>query len=82
MGAKKFGMSLETQGKHIFLGRISRGFWWDIPGVPKKLEKKHLCSFLPPINYFGCTPKGSGEGSEEGFSEGFLEGDPLWFLHN
>ena len=39
VGAKKFGMSLETQGIKLF--------WWDIPGfcrdipeAPEKFEKK------------------------------------------
>ena len=28
------------------LGGISRGYCWDIPGVPEKFEKKGLCSIL------------------------------------
>ena len=34
VGAKKFGMSFETQGKQTF--------WRDIPGVPEKFEKQKL----------------------------------------
>ena len=49
VGAKKFGMSFETQENHTF--------WRDVPGLcrawisrgcPKSLRKKGLCSFLVP----------------------------------
>ena len=39
MGAKKFDMSLETQGIKLF-GRDIPGFCRDIPGVPEKFEKE------------------------------------------
>ena len=34
-GAKKCGMSFETQGSHTF--------WLDIPGLPDKFEKEMVC---------------------------------------
>ena len=39
MGAKKFGMSLETQGIKLFWRDIP-GFCRDIPEAPEKFEKK------------------------------------------
>ena len=39
VGAKKFGMSLETR-EIKFFWRDMLGFCWDIPGVPEKFEKK------------------------------------------
>ena len=39
VGAKKFDMSLETQGIKLF-GRDIPGFCRDIPGAPEKFEKK------------------------------------------
>ena len=39
VGAKKFDMSLETQGIKLF-GWDIPGFCRDIPGVPEKFEKK------------------------------------------
>ena len=46
VGAKKFGMSLETQGKS---GQDIPGFCRDIPGVPENLRKKNICvQFSPP----------------------------------
>ena len=39
VGAKKFGMSLETQGIKLF-GRDIPGFCRDIPELPEKFEKK------------------------------------------
>ena len=53
MGAKKFGMSFETQGNQTF-GGMSRDFWQDIPGVTEKFEKKSSCSIFGPY-----TPKNS-----------------------
>ena len=50
VGAKKFGMSFETQGKPNF-SRDIPGFRRDIPGVPEKFEKKSLCSILGPYNF-------------------------------
>ena len=47
MGAKKFGMSLETREIKLF-GRDIPGFCWDIPVVPEKFEKKNLCSIFGP----------------------------------
>ena len=51
VGAKKFGMSFETQG--------NRTFWRDIPkfagifrGCQKKLWRKSLCSILVPWRCF------------------------------
>ena len=41
MGAKKFGMSFETQENQNFWGGISRDFAGGIsPGCPKSLKKK------------------------------------------
>ena len=39
VGAKKFGMSLETREIKLF-GRDIPGFCRDIPAVPEKFEKK------------------------------------------
>ena len=39
VGAKKFGMSLETQGIKLFWRDIP-GFCRDIPEAPEKFEKK------------------------------------------
>ena len=39
VGAKKFGMSLETR-ENKFFGRDIPGSCWDIPAVPEKFEKK------------------------------------------
>ena len=39
VGAKKFGMSLETRETKLF-GWDIPGFCWDIPAVPPKFEKK------------------------------------------
>ena len=39
VGAKKFGMSLET-GEIKLFGRDIPGFCWDIPAVPEKFKKK------------------------------------------
>ena len=54
VGAKKFGMSLETQGIKLFWRDIP-GFCRDIPEAPEKFEKKMfgfnfwpLVVFLPP----------------------------------
>ena len=41
VGAKKFGMSLETREIKLFWRDIP-GFCWDIPAVPEKFEKKRL----------------------------------------
>ena len=38
VGAKKFGMSLETRETKLFWRDIP-GFCWDIPGVPEKFDK-------------------------------------------
>ena len=51
VGAKKFGMSFETQGNQTFWRDIL-GFCRDILGVPEKFEKKSLCSMLVPICHF------------------------------
>ena len=58
VGAKKFGMSFETQGNQTF-GRDIPGFCWDIPGCPKSLRKRGLCSILVPYLFrslFGNLP--------------------------
>ena len=48
VGAKKFGMSLETQGIKLFWRDIP-GFCRDIPEAPEKFEKKKgLCSIFVP----------------------------------
>ena len=48
-GAKKFGMSLETQGIKLFCWDIP-GFCRDIPEAPEKFEKKKVwVQFLAPI---------------------------------
>ena len=41
VGAKKFGMPLETKGKQTFSQDIP-GFCRDIPGSPEKFEKKYF----------------------------------------
>ena len=45
VGAKKFGMSLETREIKLFLRDIP-GFCWDVPAAPEKFERKGLCSIL------------------------------------
>ena len=53
VGAKKFGMSLETQGIKLFWRDIP-GFCRDIPESPEKFEKKMFgCDFWP----LGKTPE-------------------------
>ena len=47
VGAKKFGMSLETREITLLWWDIP-GFCWDIPAVPEKFEKKSLCSIFGP----------------------------------
>ena len=42
VGAKKFGMSLETREIKLFWRDIP-GFCWDIPALPEKFEKKKVC---------------------------------------
>ena len=51
VGAKKFGMSLETREINLF-GWDIPGFCQDIPGVPEKFEKKKFVFdfWLPPKN--------------------------------
>ena len=39
VGAKKFGMSLETREIKLF-GRDILGFYWDIPAMPEKFDEK------------------------------------------
>ena len=50
VGAKKFGMSFETQGSQTFWRDI-RDICWDIPAVPERFEKKSSCSIWAPIDY-------------------------------
>ena len=47
VGAKKFGMPLETREIKLFWRDIP-GFCWDIPGRPKSLRKKSLGSIFVP----------------------------------
>ena len=47
VGAKKFGMSLETREIKLFWRDIP-GFCRDVPEVPEKFEKKSLCSIFVP----------------------------------
>ena len=47
VGAKKFGMPLETREIKFFWRDIP-GFCRDIPGVPEKFEKKSLGSIFVP----------------------------------
>ena len=47
VGAKKFGVSFETQGYQTF-GRDIPGFCPDTRGRPKSLRKKGLCSIPVP----------------------------------
>ena len=51
VGAKKFGMSLETQGIKLFW-RDNPGFCRDIPEAPEKFEKKGLCSIDSSVPNF------------------------------
>ena len=45
--AKKFGMSLRTQGNKFF-GSISQDFGWDISVAPDKFERKFCVQSLAP----------------------------------
>ena len=57
VGAKKFGMSLETQGIKLFWRDIP-GFCRDIPEAPEKFEKKKFgFNFWPLLLYIRfCLP--------------------------
>ena len=46
VGAKKFGMSFETQGNQTF-SRDIPGFCRDIPEAPEKFEKKFVFNSRP-----------------------------------
>ena len=48
VGAKKFGMSLETR-EIKFFWRDTPGFCWDIPAVPEKFEKKKFVFNFRPL---------------------------------
>ena len=64
VGAKKFGMSLETQGMKLF-GRDIPGFCRDIPEAPEKFEKKILGSiFVPYSNSMQARMTHKTEGNE------------------
>ena len=52
MGAKKFGMSLETQGIKLFWRDIP-GFCRDIPEAPEKFEKKKFGFNFWPLDRLG-----------------------------
>ena len=54
VGAKKFGMSLETREIKLF-GWDIPGFCWDIPAVPEKFEKKSSGSIFRSL--LKCLPK-------------------------
>ena len=61
VGAKKFGMSLETREIKLF-GRDIPGFCRDIPGVPEKFEKKMFVFNSRPLSFaFGTFPGGENE---------------------
>ena len=47
VGAKKLGMSFETEGDKTFW-RDMPGFFQDIPGVPEKFEKNVCVQFSSP----------------------------------
>ena len=49
VGAKKFGMSLETREIKFFWRDIP-GFCRDIPGCPQSLKNKSLCSILQAVS--------------------------------
>ena len=48
MGAKKFGMPLETREIKLF-GRDITGFCWDILAAPEKFEKKKFVFNFWPL---------------------------------
>ena len=80
VGAKKFGMSLETQGIKLFWRDVP-GFCRDIPEAPEKFEKKMFgFNSRPQLKRQGSR-KGSFEGSIESFhlssSEGEIYVEPL-----
>ena len=50
VGAKKFGMSLETREIKYFWQDIP-GFYWDSPAVPEKLEKKKFVFNFWPLAF-------------------------------
>ena len=56
MGAKKFGMPLETREIKHFLGGISRDFAGISWGCPKSLRKKGLGSILVPYKHKSFWP--------------------------
>ena len=47
-GAKKFGMSFETQGSQTFWAGYP-GILRDIPGVPEKFEQKWFGFYFRPL---------------------------------
>ena len=57
VGAKKFGMSLETQGKQNFWRDVP-GFFRDFSGIcrgrPGSLRKRSLCSIFVPLQNDTC----------------------------
>ena len=48
VGAKKFGMSFETQGNQTSWRVLSWEFGRDIPEAPEQFEKDSLCSIFGP----------------------------------
>ena len=52
MGAKKFGMPLETREIKLF-GLDIPGFCWDIPGAPEKFDKKKFGFNFRSLIVFG-----------------------------
>ena len=61
VGAKKFGMSLETQGIKLFWRDIP-GFGRDIPEAPEKFEKKMFgFNFWPLKRFYRTLVRGTSE---------------------
>ena len=56
VGAKKFGMSLETREIKLF-GRDIPGFCRDIPAAPEKFEKKKFVFDFGPLRKCPCSQK-------------------------
>ena len=65
VGAKKFGMSLETREIKLFWRDIP-GFCRDIPGVPEKFEKKKFVFNFRPLFLEGLHGTGNGTNATGG----------------
>ena len=83
MGAKKFGMSLET--REIKFCRDIPGFCWDIPAVPEKFEKKmFVFNFGPKLICYAVADQESKpikHNGQNSYSRVRLESVELLFLH-